>query len=344
MSGTRTHRARMTAGALAIVAAVAGCGGGATDAPTAAPDGGSGAFPVAVEHRYGSTEIPAEPQRVVTVGLTDQDTVLAFGVVPVALTDWFGDQPNGVWPWAQEQLGDAEPVVMDSAEINVEQVAAAEPDLILAVNSGLTEAEYATLSQIAPTVAPSGDFVDFGTPWQEQTRIVGAALGRAEQAEELVAGTEAQFAAARAANPEFAGASGVIALTGEDGNHYPYGPQDARTRFLTDLGFTPSAEIAELAGDDFFTTISAERFDLLNADVLVWIAESQVQIDALRSDPAYAAQPVVAQGRDVFPAYDPLGAALSYNNVLSLPFALEGVTPLLKAAVDGDPATAVPAA
>lgn len=342
MLGNMTRRARAIATAAVVATAVAGCGNGGGERESGAT--AEGPFPVTIEHRYGSTQIPARPERVVTVGLTDHDTVLALGITPVALTDWFGDQPNGVWPWAQDLLGDAQPVVLDSSQINFEQVAAADPDLILGVNSGLTQQEYDKLSQIAPTVAQSGKYADFGTPWQEQTRTIGTALGRSEQAAQLIADVEADFAAARESNPQFDAATGVIALMGEDGNYYPYGPQDARARFLSDLGFELKPEIAQLAGDQFFATISAERFDLLNADVLVWTAETQGQIDALRANPVYQTQPVVAQGRDVFlPPYGPVHAALSYNNVLSLPFAIDGTVPLLQAAVDGDPATKVPA-
>ena len=51
------------------------------------------------------------------------------------------------------------------------------------------------------------------------------------------------------------------------------------------------------------------------------------------------------QGRDVFPPPNgALGAALAYSNVLSLPFAINGMMPLLQAAVDGNPNTAVSAA
>jgi iron complex transport system substrate-binding protein len=40
---------------------------------------------------------------------------------------------------------------------------------------------------------------------------------------------------------------------------------------------------------------------------------------------------------------DPIGAATSFITPLSLPFLLEGLVPMLEAAVDGDPATEVPA-
>ena len=40
---------------------------------------------------------------------------------------------------------------------------------------------------------------------------------------------------------------------------------------------------------------------------------------------------------------DPLGGATSFVSVLSLPYLLDGLVPMLAAAVDGDPATEVPA-
>ena len=43
-------------------------------------------------HKYGETEVPPDPRRVVAVGLSGHDYVLALGVVPVGLIDWYGDQ------------------------------------------------------------------------------------------------------------------------------------------------------------------------------------------------------------------------------------------------------------
>ena len=52
-----------------------------------------GAYPVSIDHKYGTTELTEKPERVVTVGLTDQDAVLALGTKPVGVTEWFGEQP-----------------------------------------------------------------------------------------------------------------------------------------------------------------------------------------------------------------------------------------------------------
>ncbi|MEZ5252074.1 MAG: ABC transporter substrate-binding protein [Ilumatobacteraceae bacterium] len=127
-------------------------------------DGTDAAFPVTIEHKYGETTIEAEPMRVVSVGFGEHDNLLAIGVVPVAVRDWYGEQPYATWPWAQDELGDATPEVLSSTELNFEQIAALEPDLILGIASGMTDSDYATLSAIAPTVAQPADYVDYGTP------------------------------------------------------------------------------------------------------------------------------------------------------------------------------------
>ncbi len=126
------------------------------------------------------------------MGFTDQDYLLALGVTPVGIREWFGEKPFATWPWAADELGGATPEVL-TRELNYEQIAALQPDLLVGLYSGMTEEEYRLLSQIAPTVAPSPDFPDFAIPWQEQTRIIGRALGRRERAEELVAEVSGQI-------------------------------------------------------------------------------------------------------------------------------------------------------
>ena len=80
----------------------------------------------------------------VTLGLVDHDAVLALGIVPVALTagEYSAAYRFGVWPWAQGRLGAATPQVLADTEINFERVAALEPDLILAVYSGIDRSAF----------------------------------------------------------------------------------------------------------------------------------------------------------------------------------------------------------
>lgn len=295
------------------------------------------AFPVTIEHKYGSTTVEAQPERIVTVGLTDQDALLALGVVPVGTTEWFGEYPGSIWPWAQDELealgGDVPQGVGGSDSLNFEQIAALQPDLILALYSGITEEEYALLSQIAPTVAQPGEYVDYGIPWQELTYTVGQAIGKTEEAEGLIADIEALFEQVRAEHPEFEGATSIVATPYQ--GIWVYGPQDPRGRFLTLLGFELPDGLAEVAGAEFGGNLSLERADLLNVDVIIWLDAEEAEGEL--GGPVYSSLPVHTEGREVhLSSYnDPLGGATSFVSVLSIPFLLDGLVPQLADAMGG---------
>lgn len=339
-----TLRRVTTVAAAGLVLLLAACGPNSkNESPAAGASSGGAAFPVSIENKFGTTTITSEPKRIVTVGLVEQDALLALGVVPVGTTEWFGGYPGAIWPWAQDKLGTAAKpeVLKDTDGIQFEKVAALRPDLIIAVYSGLTAENYATLSKIAPTVAQPKGSIDYGVSWQDLTRTVGTAVGKRDQADKLVSDVEAKFAAVRGAHPEFAGKTALMATTWE--GYYVYGPQDARGRLLTDLGFTLPAGLAEVTGKEFGANLSKERTDLLDTDVLIWLVDKYDADKAkVQADPLYAKLPVKTEGRDIYLENTELeGGATSFVTVLSLPYLLDKLVPQLAAAVDGNPATAV---
>lgn len=339
-----TRREFIVGGVAAGLLAVAGCGRNEdTGSASPATTQGNDAFPVTVEHRYGNTEIPAEPKRVVTVGLIDHDPVLALGMVPVGLTAgaYATDTlPYGVWPWAQDALGDGRPEVLPDAEVNFEQIAALRPDLILAVYSGITDQEYEKLAQIAPTVAQSSEHPDYGAPWSEMTLVIGRSLGREDRAQELVEQVEERFANAREQHPEFKGKAAVYAGALAAGGYYAETEGSSRVGVLTSLGFTIPAD---LESDRFYVEINQEQLDLFDRDVLVWeIGDAPDVRSSIESDPLYQQLDVSKEGRDVFIMDQVLAAGMAFISVLSLPFVIDQLVPKLAAALDGDPATVAP--
>lgn len=113
----RRHRPSFALVIIALAGLVAACGGNAApvssdETGTASPSESSdaeAAFPVTIEHMYGSIVIPEQPERVVAAGFTDQDFALALGVTPVGVGEFIGPFPEEERPWAQEALGGAEP-------------------------------------------------------------------------------------------------------------------------------------------------------------------------------------------------------------------------------------------
>lgn len=298
------------------------------------------AFPVTIEHKYGSLTLDEAPERVVSVGYTDQDTLLALGVVPVGIRDWFGDQPNATWPWATAALGGAEPLVLDSAEINYEAVAGLRPDLIVGVSSGMTEEEYSTLNDIAPTLPQTDEFPDYGVPWQDGTRLLARALGEVDAAEALIADVEARYAEFREANPDLQGLEGIVAYAVSETEVGAYASIDTRARFLEDLGFVTPPEFDELAGGLFYTSFSNEEIGRLDRDLVVWMADSPATRERIRSSPLREGLRAVAEGREIF-LDDLQVGAMSFSSALSLPYLLDGFLPQVVAAADGDPLTPV---
>jgi iron complex transport system substrate-binding protein len=327
------HLVTRSAVALAVLF-LAACG---SDEPTRTASGAAGAFPVTVEHKFGATEVPSEPKRVVTVGYTDQDITLALGVVPVGVGDFLGGYEWRSRPWAQEALGGKQPEVVSGQEINFEAVAAQRPDLIIGINAGLKKADYDRLSKIAPTVAQSGEYIDFGMPWDEQTLLVGQALGRSAQAQKVVDDVNAKFKAFRDAHPEFAGRTAVLAYGGPDG-YGAYATGDNRSRFLEDLGFKTPTEIDKLAGDSFFVQFSQEQFRLMDQELVVMYGSQ----DDILANPMFKRLDAVKEDRVVYlDLTDQIAGALGFASALSLPYLLDEAEEALSAAADGDPSTVV---
>lgn len=294
------------------------------------------AYPVIIDHKFGSTTISEYPERIVLVGLTDQDALLALGIVPVATREWWGERPGAIFEWATDELGDTElPVVLPGTELKFEQIAELNPDVIVGLYAGITQEEYDTLSKIAPVVAQPAEYPDWGIPWQDSTRTIGLIVGKSAEAETLIADVEARFAAIREEHPEFADQIGVVASAGES-DYWAYSSLDPRGQFLTSLGFQPAIELDEIIGAEFGAPIDLERYDLINdAGVLIWFTGDTENVDAL-----YQQLDVHKEGRDILIGWeDPMAFAFSFNTVLSLPYVLDELVPQIVAASDGDPAT-----
>ncbi|NQX17594.1 ABC transporter substrate-binding protein [Rathayibacter sp. VKM Ac-2857] len=338
----RALPARLLAASAALALSVAALSGCSSTAAASAenPDyttEPSDSFPVTVEHQYGETVIEAEPQRVVVVGLTEQDILLELGVTPIATTEWYGEQPFAVWPWATDLLGDAEPTVLDQTDgPEYERIAALEPDLIVGTNAGMTEEIYDRLAGIAPTVTSVEGSGLYFSSWQDQTRQVARAVGRSAEGEALITGVEDAYAEAAAAHPEFAGLTATFSQgVPYDGSMYVY-PDGLNTDFLTDLGFTITPGLEQYApGADQQALISPENMGLIDADVIVFATESADGVQEVLDFGTTSSLSAVTGGHAVFT--DPeLSGAIYFLTPLSQKFVLEKLLPRLVDAVAGE--------
>jgi iron complex transport system substrate-binding protein len=314
---------------LAATVLLAGCGSAdgefSGDGAASGSPASGGAFPVTVETAFGPVEIPEEPQRVVALGWSDAETALALGVQPVGASDWLGFGGEGVGPWAEGRYDEA-PEIIETLEPSLEAVAALQPDLILDTRSDGTQERYDQLSAIAPTVGAPEGVGPYQTSWQQQLDLVGRALGREEQADELQGEVEQQFAGAAAANPAFAGTEVAVgAHTSEGFGAYVRG--DSRVDFMEALGFTNKGAIQDLAGENFFVSISEEQVPLLDAPLTV-VFPIFVDAAQITGNPLWQALPAVQQGNALVLEDQTLVSAFSSGSALGTRYALDNAVPL----------------
>jgi iron complex transport system substrate-binding protein len=312
-------RAGAAAGLL-VFATPAAC---SSHKPPPAAAGGNG--PVTITHVFGETTIPEPPKRVVSAGFTGQDDLLALRVVPVAVTNWFGDQPFGVWPWAMSKLGNAKPVVLNLDNgIQVQKIAGLKPDLIVATDAGLDQDTYQKLSAIAPTLAQSeGDA--FFEPWKDQATAIGQAVFRPGQITSLINGVDKSFAAIADKYPQFKNKR-VLLLQGKLHQDNAVATIGWRTEFLTQTGLAIAESITGLAVDQQRAFIPRDKIKsvLGAADVLIWTTESDKDQADLLANPDVAA----LRSRSVFTTKDQAGA-IAYASPLSYPLVADQLPALI---------------
>lgn len=210
----------------------------------------------------GTSEIPAEPQRVVVLDTDKIDTALSLGVTPIGaaraseteLPTYLGDL-SGVT------------VVGTSAEPDLEAIEALKPDLILG-SKFRQEAFYDELDAIAPTV-----FTELvGVTWKENFLLDGDALGKGEEAKQLLTDLETRAADLGTALGDTLATEVSLVRFMPDQIRY-YGPDSFSGIVLGDVGLArPELQLLADADDKRFGEVSAEELDTVGGDVIFYCA------------------------------------------------------------------------
>lgn len=290
-------------------------------------------FPRTVQHALGTTPIPSDPERIVTLGWSSEDAVLALGKIPVGMPR-YRFFASGIFPWNEERLAGARPYLFEG-DVDYEAIAALRPDLILGIYSGIDDLAYKRLSSIAPTVAYRT--APWSADWKEQMDLTGQALGKTSEAMVMIEKTETSLTAMGDSWPVlrgktftfgtyFAGGSGVVV----------YLPDDPRVAALLDLGLIVSPGVAALSADNpgqGSVTVGMEQVDRLDADILImWYGEGARA--AAEAHPLFMRLGAVTRGSYVA-LEDPVSVwSTSALSVLSIPYGFPRFLPRLADAAE----------
>lgn len=337
----RRHLRRATALAVAagLALSLAACSSsGSSASPEKTTGSDSSAYPVTVKSALGSATITSKPKRVVTIGWGSADTVVSLGTTPVGIEEvtWGGDSHKD-YPWvtkAIQKRGDALPKTFAVyPDIDMTALAELNPDVIIAPQSGITAAQYKTLSALAPTVAYPGEA--WGTPWNEQIEIIGKVLGESTKAATLVSDIKTKLAKTAAANPEFADLTFSYVYTAEPGSLSIYQKGDPRVDIISGLGLKQDPTTAALpkTSGTFVSTIGLEKADeLKNTDVLFTWFNDEANEKQIEKQKLFSTIPAVERGSYVANVNQQLAMASTVITPLSLPYALDEYVGMIKKA------------
>lgn len=272
-SPTRRRLTALAGTSLALVL-LAGCSSTA-DTPDAST---AGAAVRTIDTPMGPVDVPEDPQRVVSldayVGLQTLDELGA----PVVAAGTLG---GGVRTLVSDEAQEL-PSVGVTAELQLEAIAAAEPDLIVG-RQPIGEQYYDELSSIAPTVLIPFEY------WRDQYVGVADAVGLADEATEKLSTLDDEIAELRAdieeAWPDGVDLS-VVRVSDTSGDVRSYNTLDASTTFvyadiLSGAGITPTANaLPDADPATVNSAVSGENLSLIDGDVIVYYVGAGGQADA----------------------------------------------------------------
>lgn len=225
-----------------------------TGGPVTATDNGDGT--ITVQHSQGTTEVPANPEKVFVFDLGVMDTMNAIGVQPAGV-------PEAQYPESLQGIAEGAEKIGAMKEPDFETIATAGPDLI--ITSGRTAEAYGELSKIAPTVNLAVDMTDPLESFEANAKVIGTIFGKTEAVEGKLRGIEGKIEDAKATIKEAGKGSGLIVLTSA-GEVTAYGA-GSRFGLIHDLLGVPTAADVKAEGAHG-ESISFEYIAETNPDLL----------------------------------------------------------------------------
>lgn len=276
---------------MVIAVLLVGCGAGGPK-PTANADQDQG-YPLTIATAYGDIVLTKKPERIVALAPNYLDLLTTLGLKPVAFET--GTVPladfDQSFPWlaGTYQNGQAVPQLITADYVaSPEEIAAFQPDLILATPYTVPKDLYAQISAIAPTYAGTRDD-DSLTPWTQLITDIARMTGKEPEAQAAIDEMDRTYANARADLSGLQGKTYNYVAARKDG--LQFGSADWES-----LGLRPADNQATFNAPE----LSYENIDQLRADVLFIAAFSDDLRSKVENDPRFSSLPASKNGTVVF--------------------------------------------
>jgi iron complex transport system substrate-binding protein len=309
---------------------------------TPASEDANAEYPIVIKHAFGETVIPSKPERVATIQWANHDVVLALGVVPVGFSaaNYGVQDDSGLLPWTAKKLKelsvDKPNIFQDTDGLDFEAISDANPDVILAAYSGITQEDYDILIQIAPVVPYQNS--PWATTWREQVTFNALGMGMKAEGEQIIKDTENLIKEKAGQYPQMQGKKVVwVNFSAKDMSQlHIYTPADPRGAFLIELGMAYPESVTKQITDPtgYSLKLSSENADILNdADILIGYGDESLY-EAVKADPVLGKISAIQRGSVVFIGNGTPLAASGNPNPLSIVYTIDEYLALIGGAIN----------
>jgi iron complex transport system substrate-binding protein len=253
------------AGTLAGAAGLAACGGGGRSASQGASPSRSAPATRRVSTPKGTVTVPGSPHRIVAIQPSAFATLRDVGFSVAGVYD---EGEQYVSPRYRTSYH-AAPKVGSGGQVDVEKVAALDPDLIIGVDYPWNTSVYSELTALAPTViAPA-------TSWEATARTVAEAVGATARIDALQQRITTRSEKIKSAYADVLAKYRWDILQGgfDSGQFWLYGPGSDVGRILAGAGVRFATASTRSPGQAN-RSLSYEKIDVLSdADVIGFYAD-----------------------------------------------------------------------
>jgi iron complex transport system substrate-binding protein len=221
-----------------------------------------------VKHSMGETCVPNHIEKVVTLYTPPLASVLALGIKPVGITPATGALDEFP-PYLQDKVVGIEIVANVNDEPNLEKILHLKPDLILGWD--FHEKVYPLLSQIAPTLLSQPNHKSARRDeWEEYFSFIGQAIGKKSESQNVLARYHKRIVDMRTALGEkYADKTISVAHVSHEFGMETYASNSFPGSILSALKLQrPETQDVIIQDDGRIESISAERLDLIDGDIL----------------------------------------------------------------------------
>lgn len=220
---------------------------------------------VEIEHELGTTNVPANPERIVVLEYSFVDSLAAIGIAPVGIAD--DNRRESIIPAYTDIIGDDWVSVGTRKSPSLEIIASLQPDLIIA-DKNRHSAIYGALSDIAPTLVFDSLTGTYETA-MEAAATIGHAVGQDAAMAQRLDQHNALMADYRTQLGDVSGLSIQFFIDNGQGI-YLHSPTSYNGSMLSWFGFDTEMTATDGEGySDAIVQTSLEQLSVLDPDILI---------------------------------------------------------------------------